>query len=518
MKKFMLTIWFLFFCFVFLSSQVKKGERIELTLNECIVKALENNLDISVETYNPEISEASISQAKNEFLPRLTLDYNNSSQKLLTSLWTEGTEYTTKSNDFNIALSKKIITGGDINLRLFNSTTDTTRSFSLINPYYSSLLSLDFTQPLLRNFGPKTSKKDIKIAQNLRDISVYELKSDLIQKVYDVENAYWYLVYAIENLRVSELSLQKNKEQLKKFREAAKMGIKYASDVLNLETEVARGEDSVLSARSQVENNERKLRRIVHLPEDALGVSKLIFPIDKPTAEKKEITFEEALTIALENRPEIARSQKEIENRNINVSYSKNQLLPQLDLKVSYWFPEQSGDFLIYKNNDPLTGIVIDKIKGSRADSLKDVFKLNNDNWRVSLTLTLPLENIFSRASLAQAMMERERNLVEIERQKKSIYYDVLDVLNTMKNNEKRIESSTRSRKKMEERLKAEEQKYQLGLTAMNWILDFQRDLALAKAEEIRAIIDYKISVAELERVLGINLKTKNIKFKNYEF
>lgn len=237
-----------------------------------------------------------------------------------------------------------------------------------------------------------------------------------------------------------------------------------------------------------------------------------------PWSKKKEIIFEEALKIAIEERPEMAMNQKEIENSSIDEGYFRNQLLPQLDLNVSVWYPGQSGDILIYRNNNPYTGDIIGKIEGSRVDSLRDIFKFKYSNWTVSFNLNIPLENLFSRASLAKARMEKEQKLLEKKRLEKSIYFEILDIFKVLENNEKRIDTTSRYRELMERKLEAEEQKYKLGLVGSEWLFQYQRDLASAKAEEINAIIDYKISVANLEKILGINLKTKNIKFRSYEF
>lgn len=518
MKKFILVAGFLFLSSSFLFSQTKKEGKIELSLNECIEKALKNNLDISVEAYNPEIQDFSISEQKGMYWPRLQLEYSKFNYNQLSNWWVEGSNFITKQDEMNIRLFQMIPTGGELSLGLASSTTDSTRSLSIVNPTYNGRLTFHFNQPLLKDFGLKINRKDIIKTQNQRDIAEYNLNANLALKVYEVEQAYWNFVSAIESLKVNELSIEKSKEMLKNVKEAARMGTKSELDVLISETELASLENALLTAQSQVEMSERTLREIINLPTDVFDISVPIFPLDKPTIEKKEITFEEALKHAYENRPEIARSQKTIENSNIDISYYKNQALPQLNLDINYSAPGQSGDILLYKDSNPLSGIIVGKIEGSRADSFRDVFRLKYDNWRVALNLTIPLQSFFSRASLAKAKLEKEKNLVEMEQQKKSIYYDVLEAYNDMKNKEKRISFSTRYKKLMEQKLDAEEQKYQLGIGDINWVLEYRRELAQAKQTEIGAIISYKISVVNLEKVMGINLKTKKLKFKNYDF
>jgi outer membrane protein TolC len=241
-------------------------------------------------------------------------------------------------------------------------------------------------------------------------------------------------------------------------------------------------------------------------------------PTDEPILEKLDLSFEEALEIAYAESPSMEKYLKEIENTRLDVKYYKNQLLPQLDLEASLWFDGQSGDQLIYKNNDPYSGEIIDKIEGSRFDSIQDVFGFKYRNWYLRLNLTLPLDTLFSKAGLAKARLEEEKKLKEIEKTRQEIYYAVLEAYKELQNREKEVESATRYRQLAEKRLEAEEQRYNLGLAGNEWLFQYQRDVANARVSEIKAIVDYKISVAKLEWSLGVSLKNKNIAFRQFEF
>jgi outer membrane protein TolC len=518
MKKVIFAASLILFCLAFVFSQEKESEAIRLTLNDCLLKALGNNFDILVEAINPEISEFSIRESKEFFMPQLSFGFDNYNRNYPTNWYAQGEVINYKSNEYSIGLSQRMITGGQINLSLSNQISNSTQKLLIVNPTYSGNLSFEFTQPLLKGFGPKINRREIKIAQNQRDISLHNLKSTLIQKVYEVEAAYWSLVSAIESLKVNEYSLENSKERLEKTKEAARIGIKTAVDVLASETEVASWENRIISARSQVERSENRLMEIINLPADGAGRAKSVIPVDKPGVEKKEISFEEALKIAIEQRPEMARYQKMIENSALDVSYYKNQLLPQLDLRLQMWYLGQSGDKLIYENDDPYRGKIIGKIEKSWTDAFKDVFDFKYDNWFVTLNLSIPLQNIFSRAGLARANMEKEQKQLEMEKEKRSIYNDLLSGFKELKNNEKRLETSSLYRQLMEKKLQAEEERVRLGLATSEWLFQYQRDLASARTEEIQATIDYKVSVANLERIMGVNLKTKNLKFKEYDF
>ena len=518
MKKIIYSLGLGLVCFSFLFAQEQKLDELRLTLNECLVKTLENNLDISVDAFTPEIREYSIRELRERFMPQLSLSYDNLNRNTLSNFFEEGTQYTTKTDALNLSLSQNLITGGEISLSLSNSTTDTSRNLVTINPTYTGELRFQISQPLLKDFGPKINKRDIRKARNQMDISVYSLRSTLVQKVYEVEEAYWNLVSAIESLKVNEYSFKHSRDQLKMTKEAARIGAKTATDVLDAETEEASWESRIISDRAGVQRADDRLREIMNLPGDASGMIQSIVPVDKPSVEKKEITFEEALKTALAQRPEMVRVQKEIENSDIDLSYYKNQMLPELDLEFQMYYPGQSGDRILYLNDNPLTGVIVGVDEGSRSESFNDVFGFKYENWHLRLNLNIPLSNILSRASLARARVENKQKLLEQEREEQSIYNEIVEVFKELENNEKSLDASSRYRELMEKKLRAGEEKYKLGLLVSEWLFQYQRDMANAKVSEIRAILAYKLSVAKLERILGINLEIKNLKFRDYDF
>jgi outer membrane protein TolC len=224
------------------------------------------------------------------------------------------------------------------------------------------------------------------------------------------------------------------------------------------------------------------------------------------------------MEIALEERPEMASKQKELDNSSIDVGYFKNQVLPELNVSFSLWYPGQSGDRLIYLDNNPYTGVIVGVIPGSRSDYLKDILNFKYENWYLALSLTIPLENILSRASLAQAKVQKEKKLLEQERLLNNIYYELLEAFKDLKNNEKALEAAARSRELREKQLIAGEERYKLGTLSSQWLFEYRSRMASARVSEIRAIINYKLSVAKLEQLMGVNIRTKKLKFRDYDF
>jgi len=490
-----------------------------LSLKDCIVQALANNLALSVEAFNPGLQGAAVSLTKEQFLPQLTLDYNKQNQTTLGVWGLQGTSYPYTQNENSFTLNQKFVTGTAAQLNLFNWSSTTGQNYVEINPQYYTYIQLQITQPLLKNFGPKVNKTPTYQAERQKDIATATLKLKVLQTVYDAEQAYWSLYYDLENLRVQESSLEQSRELLKRAKEGERVGSQSAIDVLNAETDVASWEDALVSARLQVENDEASLRKVLNLAPAALNSTERLFLSDKPATEKIDITYDQALAAALVHRPEIVQAEQQIAIAASQVSYARNQSLPEFDLTLRGWSPGQSGVEYLFQDGNPLTGIIVGKIVGSRWDAFKQALRGTYKSWMADLSLTIPMSSIFSRASLAQAKLTQKQNLAALEAQKQSVAFDVSETLKQVRNAELRIQSSAVYRALQEKQLAAEMQRYQLGLLGgSQWLFEYQRRLATAKASEVRAIIDYRIAAARLQQVMGTTLETQGLKFRDYLF
>ena len=483
------------------------AQEVELTLAQCIQMTLDGNLDIAVSKYSPEISEEGIAQAREKFLPKLYMNYSNQNLNYLGNWGLEGTNFQSENQRFIFSMDQKVVTGADVQMRYTNQTSESNRNYTAVNPQYWNELSLDITQPILKNFGASITKYEVNKAKIQRDINLSDVDETTLQKIYDLEEAYWNLVYSRENLTVRQLSLEQSRVQLRRSREAARMGNKSSIDVLGAETEVANWEDQVLGAKAQVETYQDRLKKILNMPTDEANVGKSIVPKDEPAIYKPDMDFEQALAVGMARSPQMARLRKQLEGNRLDIGYHKNQLLPQLDVNFSLWYPGQSGIRNIYLNENPLTGVIVDRVEGSRWEAFKDIMKRTYQNWSLNLTLNLPLENLFSRSRLTQARLEEEKNQAEKERLEKNLYYDLQEVFKSLRNNERRLTSTAKYREMVEKKLEAEQQRYRLGLVGSEWLFRYQQDLAQARASEIKAITDYKVTVARLEQTLGISLQ-----------
>ncbi len=494
-------------------------KEVTLSLKDCILKAMESNLGIAVEVLNPELAHISVSMAKEKFMPRLSFAYGTEHTNSPSFSWIEAAEnIATDYNDYSAQITQLIPTGGEIQAYLYSYKNDTNQKFQTINPRYGSTLYFSFTQPLLKDFGFKISRKDIIIAQNNRDISENQFKQVLLDTIYNVEEAYWNLVFSIENLKVKKRSLELAQDLLAKNKREVEVGTVAPIEILSAQAEVATREADILQAEAMVENSEDLLMTIINLTAEGEEVKMRaeIMPVDKPAYEIREVSLEDALITALENRPDLQASRINIRNNELNLSYAKNQLLPDISLRASYWSPGISGTQILYLNNDPLTEVVTGTISGKSVKALNDAFDFKNKNWSIGLTLSIPLNTVFSRAAYAEARTSLDQALLRLKNQKQQIFLEIRNAVRAVQTDYQRVQAYKIARELAEKKLEAEEKKLRVGLTTNYVVLQYQRDLADAHSAELRAVIDYSLSLARLDKAMGTTLERKNIKISEY--
>ena len=505
--------FFFIMIFALIISSIAQERKVSLTLEDCIVHAMKNNIGVAVEVLNPEIVHYSVSQAREIFLPALTFSFNDQAMKTPSySFFDGGDQVLTDYSDYTLKLNQFIPTGGRLSVDLNSYKNDTTRRLQTINPRYGATLTFNFSQPLLKNFGFNINRKEILIASNNLEISENQLSQTLLNTIYGVEEAYWNLRYSIEDLRVKQQSLKLAQDLLEENRRKVEVGTMAPIEIYTAAAEVATREADILQAEAMVKNNEDSLKTIINLAPSEMGDSVELSPTDSPAIEEREINVQEAMVTALANRPDLKAMNIDLRNQELNLSYAKNQLLPELNFQASYWSPGISGDQILYKDGNPLTGVIIGTIPGGVQDALKDAFGLKYNNWSLGLTLNIPVNTIVSRAAYSQAKVNVEQSLLKLKNQKQQIYLQIKTAVRMVQTNFKRVQAYKAARELAQKKLEAEQEKFNVGKSTNYFILLFQRDAANSRSTELKAMVDYALSLANLDRVLGTTFESKNIK------
>ncbi len=494
----------------------EKRPELTLTLEDSIVRALRNNLNVAAEVINPGLASAQVSLAKQMYTPTVMLDWGRDRYEQLStwSLQQAGT-YINKGSNLSTSVVQRIPFGGTFQASLSYDRSESNQLFQNYNPSYTSRLNFVLTQPLLKNFGWTVSRREIVVAQNSFAASRSQFKTVLIDTVYNVEAAYWNLVYTVENLKTLQQALESGRDLLAKTKREVQVGTKAPIEVLNAETTVATREAGILQAEASVKRNQDQLRTLLNLGIDAAALAQDIVPSDLPAFKPYSITFEEAYTRALARRPDLETARSTIATKAVNYRYAKNQRLPQLDLQLIKASPGISGRQYIYDPANPF-GDPIGVVEGSASQAFKDSFKFLYNNWTAGVTLTIPFGDVVGKAGYAYAKLDLEQAQARLKTQEQQIFLEVSDAIRSLETAAKSVDAYRIARELAEKQLEAEMKKLNVGMSTNYFVLTYQDALATARSSELRALVEYNLALANIAKVTGSTLEERDITLTDY--
>lgn len=465
-----------------------------LSLRESIVLALQRNLDIAVERYNPQIRDADLTGEIAAFDPSLFFEVKGSQSRVpAVSGLTRSPLLANETEDANVGFRERLPTGATVEFRS-NNDRSVTNAFNNqpaqggINPAYRSDVILSVTQPLLRNFGIDVNTTQIRIARNNLGVSQHLLRARVIDIVTQVNDAYWELVFARQNLEVQRRSLRLAEElvTLNKAREQA--GVVAPVEVTQAETDAAARLQDVIVAEKQLRDAEDEIRRLLNAPREDWNTR--LEPTEQPVFTPRPVDPEAAFKEALEKRPDYRNARTDIESRDLNQRLQKNQLLPDLSLVAS-------------------AGAV-----GLASSIKRDLSRLNSldfNTYSAGLTLTIPLGNRVAQSAYTRARLEGEQARTSLRNLELTILTQVREAGRRLDTDGRRIEATRAARRLAEEQLRVERVRLEAGVTTTFNVLRIQRDLTAAEANEIKALTDYNKSLAAYDRAQGTTLETHRI-------
>ena len=491
------------------------GNSLALSLRDVVMRTLASNVAIEVEGFNSKVKAENVIDGESEFDATFEINLSEEEEtRQQSNAFSSPVKSRNKNHNWDLSLTQKLVTGADYELSFTNDRNKTNSVTAGLNPSYFSEMVFSLTQPLLKNFGIDLNKRNIYIANNEVNISDYVFEDKVIDIISDVENVYWDLVFTIEDLAVKKKSLERARNFERQVKAQVAVGTMAEIETLQAQSEVASRDESLLVAQDLIQDNEDILKNILNIDYGSEEGLKAIHPSDRPEIVIDEINLNEAIKDTLLNRPDYLGKKKELENKNILVKFRENQLYPTVDLFGTMGLNGLSGDAITIN-----TGTFKGKSKfgGDYGTALSDSLTGKFYNWEVGINLSYPLGNRSAKAQLAASRLEKAQLILSIKDLEKSIIVEVREAIRQLKTDLKRINATRIARKLAEEKLKAEEKKFEVGLSTSFNVLEFQEDLAEEQSNEIKALIDYKKSKIRLRQVMATTLKENDIKLKSKE-
>ena len=475
-----------------------------LSIVEAVTLALEQNLDLRVERINPLIQDALVAEARSVYAPTLSSTFTGDDwDRQAGNIFDGGDVVTNRYVQDTVDVVQPVPwKGGQYSASWFGRRSTTTSPFTYFNPQLQSNLSLNYTQPLVRNFGIDSFRHQIAVTRANRDLSDIDLRRTVVSTERDVRNAYWQLVFARSFLEVQRQSLALAEESLRNNRTRVEVGTMAPIDIVEAENEVARNIEGVIRAEADLERAEDQLRTLVFDPDTPDFWSMSLEPGDSPVLEAREINVDAAVRYALLNRTDLDTLDKNLERTDTDIRYFRNQQLPAVDLRVDYRLTGQAGERLIRSGGFP--GTVVGREQRSFGSALGDIWGNEFPNWTVGVTVSYPLGTSAADAALERSRLERSRSEASRRSLELRITTQVREAARSVRTNLQRVEATRVARELAERQLEAEQRKFEVGLSTNFRVFRAQRDLATARSTEQQAILDYTRSLVDFDAVQEI--------------
>jgi outer membrane protein TolC len=262
-------------------------------------------------------------------------------------------------------------------------------------------------------------------------------------------------------------------------RAKAKAGVMSIVDVLQAEAAVASRVEQILLAEKSIRDQEDQLRRLLNPGEEDLRLEVRLTPKDAPVVALEPISLQEAIDIAIDQRPEIVQAKKNLETSALNTNFAKNQLLPTLSFQGTMGLAGLGKDY---------------------SDATNRNFSGDFYNYGAGLVLSYPLGNRSAWSTFNRRQIEGKNAETSLASVRQQIIIGMKEAVRRVQTDFKRIETTRSARIMAEKQLQAEQERLKVGLSTTRFVLDFQRDLATAQGNELRAIVDYNKSLSNLSR------------------
>jgi len=535
---------------------VTSDNTLPLSLNEAIKRALENNNDIEVARDDVRFAETQLRSLEGIFDPifSITPQIDKRITPVQNIFAGAGASGQVSNTVFTLSptVNKTFRTGGgNYQISFSNNKTTTSATNSTLNPFYSSNLSLTFTQPLWRNRSIDNNRRQIRIQKKRLEQSDADFRLRSIDVITQVQRAYWDLVFALRDQQNQLDNLNLSRENLRQVEAQIAVGTKAPLERAEVQTELANRESSLLLAVQSVSVAENNLKQLMVKDPTAPEWTAQITPTDSPKFDAAPVNLTDALKEARANRPELRRLQLQNDINTIDLQYFRNQTKPQFDLQTTLattglagtartsaiapgtLVPLISGDpnldanaFLLSQIQDiqfragfpivnsPLVttpGITTSSLVGGYGKTLSNLFSLNTYNVTVGVAIQIPFKNKTAEANLAGARIQKEQLEASVRSQDQVIEVDVRNAAQNVETSRRRVLAAREAQTNAEMQLEGEQRLYQVGRSTTFLLFQRQNALTNARNAELRAETDYNKALADLQRATSTTLRANNV-------
>ena len=519
----------------------------KLSLAEVIQKVLSNDRDLAVSRINREEATLNYKGARGVFDPRLGLTEHTN--RIITPVSsslggaTNG-KLTTKEFLVDPQLSgASPWLGGSYKLDFSSARQQSDSTFNTVNPQYPTSLNLNLTQPLWRGLSYDDNRHRIQVAKKNIQLSDEQFRQRVIEIVTQAIQAYWELSFAYRNLEVQSEAVLLAQQQDASNRRQVEQGLLAPVDVVQTQTQLATFQQNLFSAQSALTNAENALKVLMLADRTDLMWGMALEPGTKGEAMETPPTLDEAVKLALAERPELKQTGIALDINRMDAKLTHEQTKPQVDLVANVSTVGLAGQVIQQSGANPFAaafGPLVNQINqlsavagiaplspisfgsnsvppalvGGYGQSLSNLANGHYTSASVGVNVSLPLRNRAANAAAAVSVAEGRRLNAQRQQVEMAIEQDVRNSLQMVYSAQARLEAANNAEHSADDQYRSETRQFQAGTTTVFLVLQRQTDLIAALTRQARAEADLSEARANLDRALARTIQTRGIQLQ----
>jgi outer membrane protein len=552
--------------------QLIRDGKLYLSLDDAIALALENNLDLAIARYNLDIADTDILRAKAgagilgvasglvsgtpgggqgglgsgasgasaggttagaggagagssglvlstagggpaipQFDPSLngTLEIEHAVFPLSNTITTGVPALSQNTGTANFSYNQGFAPGTLMSVGFDNTRQATNSRGNLVNPTLNSSFRFTLQQHLLQGFGIALNKRNITVAYNDKRIADAGFKNQVISTVSQIQNIYWDLVTAYEDVAVKQRSLALAQKTESDNRKQVEIGTLAPIEIVRATSQVAASNQDLIISQTNLQLQQTLMINALTRNLSDPTLAKLpVIPTDTMALPQNEpqVPIEDLVKQAIAQRPDLEQSRVDLQNRDITRKASKNGLLPAVDIFGFYGASALGGA------PNPAAGCLTNCfVPTGYGSTFGSLFDSTAPDKGVGLSINIPIRNRANQAQQVRSELEYRQAQLRIQQQQNQVGIDVRNARFALEQNRARVQAAIEGQRLAEQSLDAEQKKYSLGASTNTLVLQAQSALATAASATLSAQSAYEKSRVQLDLITGQTLQDLGI-------
>ena len=482
-----------------LQASLTGPDSLQLTLNEAVRRAIDNNPDLASVRFGTQVESARVAESESAYTPVFSTVIGASGNSTPPSNFLLG-ERGVDTNDLfsSTGVRQRLAWGsGTWNLSWDTSRTTTDSPLTSFDPSLLSGFQFAFSQPLLKDRKMDLARQQTIVTRRNLESAELRVREAVVQTTAAVKQAYWTLKATLANVTVQQRSLELAQELVRQNKARVDIGQTPPIDLLQAEAEVAQRRENLIRANTAAGDAEDRLRRLIMDPADASFWRMRLNPTDEPVVGGVLPDANDVAAGGFAGRYDLERAKKDLANLGTNIDFFNNQKLPDIRLETSFRSNGLGGTRFL--RSDGFPGTITGTVNRGYGSVLGDMFQSSYPSWSFGLSVNYPLGRSFEEAGLARAQVERRQAAQRIASLQLEIGETLRQAVRQVHSTAERIEAARAGQTVARQRLDVEQRRFEVGLSTSFLVTQAQRDLLQTEVNLLQAMLDHQSALVSFE-------------------